>query len=106
MQAVLSQATNGESWFQAFLLAKDVETGDENCDILVIMCSLFVNNTIYRMLSFVMKALKRILKASRQLMFIYVQVLVTSSRSVSTLYCNSSTPINYLPAGSSRLNYE
>ena len=34
-----SQATNGGSWFQAFL-PKSVETGDENCDSLLIVLAL------------------------------------------------------------------
>ena len=46
MQAVLSWSPNGGSWLQAFL-AWSEETGDENCDSLPIMCSLFVNNVKY-----------------------------------------------------------
>ena len=59
MQADFSWATNGGPWFQAYL-AESVQTGDENCDSLLIVCS-FVNNIIYSMLCFVKKAFERIM---------------------------------------------
>ena len=40
--------------------SKNVETRDENCDSLLIGCSLFMSDKVYRVLCFVKKALVRI----------------------------------------------
>ena len=42
--------------------AESVEPGDENCDNLLLVCSLCANDINYRMLCFVKKALERIMR--------------------------------------------
>ena len=56
-----------------------METGDDNCGRLLIVCSLFVNKRkIYRMLCAVKKALKTVMTACQFVIFIYVHMLITS----------------------------
>lgn len=70
-----------------------METGDDNCGRLLIVCSLFVNKRkIYRMLCVVKKALKTDMTACQFSSNIYILCLLRVDL-VLYIQCNSSTPI-------------